>query len=198
MSDDDAKRFDLAAWRAEQAEATIARLVPPLFDKAAVDRPEVAEWVDLFLADADMCPSLVLAGPTGTGKTHQTYGAVKAILRGRAQQGRGVALRITNHPDLNDELRPKPNNSHAWALEPYMETELLVLDDLGAGKQTDWTGDSLYRLVDHRWSHKLPTIFTTNLPPKPLQESVGDRIVSRLADARHVAMKGDDRRWRRS
>jgi DNA replication protein DnaC len=188
-------RFDLVSWRLEQAQQIIADLVPTRFADAQPDHPDVTAWVRRYIADPGTCPSLLLSGPTGTGKTWQMFGALKVILVERAHRAEGLSFRVTSQPDLNDAMRPKPDGSNAWALEPYLTTHLLLLDDLGAGKQTDWTGDSLYRLVDHRWANSLPSIFTTNLTAANLTAAVGDRIVSRLADAVRVPMKGADRRW---
>lgn len=186
---------DVVEFRTEQAAAVLAARIPPRFAVAVVDKAEVGAWVQRYLTDPDGAPSLVLTGPTGVGKTHQAWAAVRAVVEGRARAGKGVRWRATTHPDLNAEMRPKPDGSHAFALEPYLAAELLLFDDLGAGKQSDWTGDSLHRLVDHRWAYRLPTIYSTNLTRRQLIEAVGDRVVSRLADAEHVAIKGGDRRW---
>jgi DNA replication protein DnaC len=74
------------------------------------------------------------------------------------------------------------------------QVDLLVLDDLGGGKTTDWTADTLYRLVDTRWAYQRPIIATTNLTAPDLREAVGARVASRLAAGVQVALKGDDRR----
>jgi DNA replication protein DnaC len=190
-----APTVDPVAFRIDQARTVLARRIPERFADAVADHPAVAGWVRRYLADPGDAPSLVLTGPTGVGKTRQCWGLLRSVVEGRARAGYGLRWQITTHPELNDELRPKPNNSHAYALEPYLEAELLVLDDLGAGKQSDWTGDSLHRLVDRRWANRLVTVYSTNLTRKQLTEAVGDRVVSRLADAEHVAIKGSDRRW---
>jgi DNA replication protein DnaC len=189
-------KFSLVEFRREQAEAVIADKVPARFANAEADNPEVIGWLERFLADPTSCPSLILAGPTGTGKTWQLYGALKTVLRRRASAGLGLDFRTSSHPELNDLLRPKPDGSHAYALEPFLKAELILVDDLGTGKQTDWTGDSLYRLVDHRWSNQLPSLFTTNLTAAAFSAALGDRITSRLADGLRVTVKGEDRRWK--
>lgn len=196
LEDPPAHGFDMIQFRTGQAHTLLSRIIPTRFAHAKVDHPKVAKWADDYLNDPDGASSLVLVGPTGVGKTHQGWGAVRAIAEGLAATGRGLAWRATTHPDLNAALRPKPDGSHTWALEPYMEAELLLLDDLGAGKQTDWTGDTLYRLVDHRWANRKTTIYSTNLTPNALTDAVGDRVVSRLADAVRVTIKGSDRRWK--
>jgi DNA replication protein DnaC len=191
----DVPEVDPVAFRVDQAATVLAARVPARFATAAADHPHVVRWVAGFLSDPAGAPSLVLKGPTGSGKTHQAWGTIRHIVTTMAKAGCGLRWRFVTHPELNDELRPKPDGSHAYALERYLAAEQLVLDDLGAGKQSDWTGDSLHRLVDHRWAHHLTTIYSTNLGRTQLAETVGDRVMSRLADATHVTVTGPDRRW---
>lgn len=186
--------FDPVAWRVETYTAILEREVPAKFAAARADHPEVAAWVRRHLEDPDREPMVVIAGALGVGKTHQAYGALRACVLGAARANRRCRWRFVTHPQLNDETRPKPDNSHAYALDVYLEADLLVLDDLGAGKQSEWTGDALYRLVDHRWSRQLPTIFTTNVAPSQLGRALDERVVSRLADTTRMVMTGPDRR----
>lgn len=197
---------DAATFRAERAREQLGRVVPAQFANAAPDLPVVAAWARDFVADPDAATSMLLYGPTGSGKTWQAYGALRFIVESVAARGHVMTWRATTQPSLSDALRPKPDDSHAYALDPLIDADLLLLDDLGAGKQTEWTTDALYRLVDTRWARQRPTIYTTNLPARghtdsngayvpSLTEAVGDRIVSRLADSTRVALTGKDRRW---
>lgn len=186
--------FDPIAWRVAIYTAILDREIPREFADARVTHTEVGQWVQRHLDDPTAAPLLVIAGVVGVGKTWQAYGALRACVLGAARVNRRCRWRFVTHPQLNDQLRPKPDDSHAYALDPYLEADLLVLDDLGAGKQSEWTADGLYRLVDHRWSHRLPTIFTTNVDPAALAAAIDDRVVSRLATATIVAVTGHDRR----
>ncbi|CCA55383.1 putative DNA replication protein, partial [Streptomyces venezuelae ATCC 10712] len=86
---------------------------------------------------------------------------------------------------------------------------LLLLDDLGSAKATEWTEEVTYRLVNERYNACRPTIYTSNLPARAvldeqgrplgpdLTTALGERIVSRLSeDTTVVAMTGTDRRRR--
>ena len=176
----------------EQAEANLATTIPARFAAARADNPKVAEWVRRFNADPHNAPSMLLAGMPGTGKTFQMLGALRAVVTHAADRHRLVRYRMVTHPRLNDKLRPKADDSHETALEPYEEADLLLLDDLGAGRQTDWNADCLYRLVDHRWFNSLPTIYATNLSWTALKEAIGDRVVSRVSDGLVVQFTGPD------
>jgi DNA replication protein DnaC len=185
--------FDPIAWRIGLYRRRLHQEVPARFAAATVNHPDIGGWVRRYVTDPAAAGALLIAGTVGVGKTWQAYGALKAAVVGAATTRRCRWL-VTTHPNLNDETRPKPDDSHAWALERYMEIDLLLLDDLGAGKQSEWTSDALYRLVDHRWSQNLPTIYTTNSHPRDLHQLVGERVVSRLADASRVLLTGPDRR----
>ncbi len=78
-----------------------------------------------------------------------------------------------------------------------MRSSLLLVDDLGAAKTSEWTEELTYRLVNHRYEHLLPTVFTTNLTIRDLRDALGDRIASRLAQmTERVTLTGADRRRR--
>jgi DNA replication protein DnaC len=168
------------------------------------DSPEAARWVRQLLADDPAAaPMLLLIGPTGSGKSHLAWGVVRALKLGRAEQGRGLVCRVVDHADLNAQTRPRPDDGHVGALDRCIDAELLVLDDLAATRATEWTEETLYRLVEARHRVKAPTVVTTNHPIRrpagvgersPLERAVGDRLASRLLDAVVVALTGPDRR----
>ena len=136
-------------------------------------------------------PSLLIAGPTGTGKTHQGYGAVRALLT------RGVRLRweATTSADLHARLRPRAGHDGERELQTLARCPLLLLDDLGAAKTSEWTEELTYRLINHRYEHMLPTLITTNLPTTELRTALGDRVASRIAEmTERVILTGPDRR----
>jgi DNA replication protein DnaC len=155
----------------------------------------VAAWIRRHLAEPGREHSLFVAGSTGTGKTHNAVAVLHAIGLDRAEQGRGLLWAAVSHPDLAHQLRPKSDDSHEHALDRYLDAELLILDDLGAGLTREWGTDWLQRLVDHRWTRRAATVYTTNLPAQPLRAAVGDRVYSRLGDATRIQLGGDDRRW---
>lgn len=186
--------FNLADHLTTQAAATLDLILPPRFRTAEPDHPQVRQWVGRYLADPAACPGLLLLGPVGTGKSHQAFGALRRAVLDSARQCRRMTYAITSHPDFNAAMRPQPDGGHLRTLADYQTVDLLVFDDLGAGKATDWTEDTLYRLMDDRWARQLPTITTTNLDAAGMREDVDERVVSRLSTSVQVALKGADRR----
>lgn len=186
----------------EQATARIAKDVPPRYANATVTIPEIAEWVKDLVATAAATtrsgcptvhtgPSLLILGITGTGKTHQAYGAIRAL----AASGVQCSWLATTAADLYAALRPRPKVDAEQEFRRYADAKLLILDDLGAAKGTEWTEEINYRLINHRYEHKLPTLITSNVLPKDLREALGERVLSRLVEmAARVSMKGEDRR----
>lgn len=157
----------------------------------------VANWIRRHLADPRGYPSLFISGNTGLGKTWNAVAALRVIGEHHADAGRGLNWAAVTHPDLADQMRPKSDGSHEHALDRYLDADLLLLDDLGAGMTREWGTDWLQRLADRRWTRRAATIYTTNLNPDQLRAAVGDRVYSRIGDATRIHLDGTDRRWTR-
>lgn len=191
-------------WLAEVREKAIQRLdgLPARYQDAVVDEPQVADWVRAVVAEAvrrqrgpiaavATGPSLMLLGPTGTGKTHQAYGALRAL----AHSGVQCRWIYSTAADIYAHLRPRSGVDSEAEYERYAKTPLLVLDDLGAAKGSEWSEEITYRLINHRYEHMLPTLITSNLPVSELKTALGDRVASRLTEMTDRAvLSGQDRR----
>ncbi|MFF7362317.1 ATP-binding protein [Streptomyces sp. NPDC008125] len=161
--------------------------MPPRYRAALADHPQVLDWArDVAEAavppsrgarrQVTTGPSLLMAGVVGAGKTHQAYGAIRLL----AQSGIGVRWRATTTADLYAELRPRPGVDSERELAAVSRCPLLIIDDLGAAKASDWTEEITYRLINRRYNYELPTLITTNLPIRDLRAYLGDRVTSRL------------------
>lgn len=67
-------------------------------------------------------------------------------------------------------------------LQHLKTVQLLVLDDLGAEKSSEWTKSVLFEIIDYRYNEMLPMLITTNCPPKELKEKIGDRSYDRIRE----------------
>ncbi|MFB4193370.1 ATP-binding protein [Streptomyces carpaticus] len=176
--------------------------IPRRYRHAVGDHPQVASWVRTVVAEAvppsrgarrqaATGPSLLLAGTTGTGKTHQAYGAIRAL----TAAGIGVRWRATTEADLYAALRPRPGSDSERELMALARCPVLLLDDLGAAKSSEWTEELIYRLINKRYNDMLPTLVTTNLAIRDLRGALGDRVASRLAEmTERLVLTGADRR----
>lgn len=134
---------------------------------------------------------LLFLGACGVGKTH-----LAAAIANR-QIGKMPVLFISC-PDFLFELREsissgKKKHSHLFDLA--RRVQLLILDDIGAEKSSEWVQETLFVLINYRYECMLPTIFTTNCSLEELEEKVGKRIISRIVEmCRCIRMGGED--WR--
>lgn len=141
------------------------------YTDATVENPQVARWVLSTIQGGR--DGLVLRGPVGCGKTHLAVAAYRACVAGGVLPAVAVTV-----PALLDGLRP--GREPVEALHTCEDARLLLLDDLAAERATDWTAETLYRLIDARYARRLPTIVTTNATGAMIRENLGDRVASRL------------------
>ncbi len=133
-------------------------------------------WLEGRLRDWSAQPDgwIVLTGNHGVGKTHLAC----AIANVRIDQGDRVAFATV--PDLLDHLRASykqdQSESYDQTFKRLLEVKLLVLDDLGAHRSSDWAEEKIYQLINHRYTTRAWTIITMNGKPSDLE----DRIASRL------------------
>jgi DNA replication protein DnaC len=116
---------------------------------------------------------LVLAGPTGTGKTHLAAAVAWEWFED------GCSVIFARMDDLLDDLRAGyENTTYHQRLEAIRRCGLLVLDDLGTEATKDWAEEKVDRIIDWRYINRLPLVVTTNVRG----EELAPRIASRLAD----------------
>lgn len=184
----------------QDLDNAIAKITPPRF-RELLELPEaVATWA----ARGSKAQGLYLTGQVGTGKTHTAWSALDAWCRAAAVKPRSDAEESTwgtNRPnviftrmtDLLDDLRP--GDDSRLRIRDCQNAKLLVIDDLGAEKPSEWTQERFYSIIDERYAEQLPLMVTSNLPPSKLAGWVGERAASRLAEmCQVVAMTGNDRR----
>ena len=145
--------------------------------------------------------SLYLYGECGTGKTFL------ASLIAQAFSEKFKRVIFGDVPSLLDEIKRtfNGNGSTQEIIDRYCESDLLVLDDLGAGQITGWNVGQLYQIVNRRYSTNSPIIVTSNFDYQDLETRLASedkfsakRIVSRLSEMCEVAYLGTNDRRRKS
>ena len=144
---------------------------------------------------------LLFMGRCGVGKTHLSV----AILRELTEK-KGVSCLFYECGALLKEIQnsynPISQTSELRVLAPIIEAEVLVLDELGATKPTDWVRDTMMQVINARYNDRRLTIFTTNYQDErslPSEETldvrIGTRLRSRLYEmCRTIVIDGDDYR----
>jgi DNA replication protein DnaC len=113
----------------------------------------------------------------GSGKSHLAYGIAIACLVA------SVPVYAATVATLLDTLRAGyDDGSYTELLGITQSVELLVLDDLGAEKATEWAAEKLYQIINERYASRLPMVVTTNHNPLTPGGNVDERIVSRLTE----------------
>ena len=139
--------------------------------------------------------SLLITGVLGAGKT--VYGAsvlLKSMYFSYIEQLVLGECHFVKEPELLQNIRDSFNKEQSFSMG-FLYKDVVMLDDLGAEKITDWVLDVLYRIIDHRYEYRLPTIFTTNLDGEQLADRLGDRIPDRLEEmCKVVKIKGKSKR----
>ena len=129
----------------------------------------MANCTNVLLAGQAVCEGISqpqTAGPAadgrpGTGKTHLAVAAFRAIL------AKGFEGLFFDYQNLLDRIRssydPTSQTSDKETYRVAMDKEVLLLDDLGAHRVTDWVEDTVTSIITARCNHRKPLIATTNL-----------------------------------
>lgn len=123
---------------------------------------------------------MLMTGREGTGKTHLAVAILKEVI------SKGYKGLYWNVPELFLELRRRMDNSsgdnEADLFDMARRADLLVLDDLGAERTSEYVLDRLYVLINRRYEDDSATIITTNRSLPELKQQMSPRIASRIAE----------------
>jgi len=145
---------------------------------------------------------LLLTGSIGAGKTHLAVSALLNLIADRRAQGLFCDYRDLLRT-IQDSYNPQSHTTELQILRPVMEAEVLLLDDLGAIRPSEWVWDTVSLVLNARYNNDRTTIITTNyavaapkegrLEEETLADRIGERMRSRLMEmCQMVSMSGVD------
>lgn len=132
---------------------------------------------------------LFMIGATGLGKTHLSLAIGNRVIE------KGFCVAYGSVPEIIRKIdREQFGKAEGDTMGLAMESDLLILDDLGAENRTDRAVSILYEIINARQNRGLPIIVNTNLDPKDIKNSYQDRLYSRLNSLKVLFFFGDDNR----
>ena len=133
------------------------------------------------VAKAKDVSGMLFEGPVGSGKTFLAAACANALVE------KGIDVRFLVVPDFLDLIRDTFRSDSEISEEELMQdaknVDVLILDDLGAHNYTDWSVKTIFAVLNYRLNYEKPVIVTTNLDRREIENNLGSRIYSRLAEA---------------
>jgi len=124
--------------------------------------------------------SIMLWGPPGNGKTH-----IAAIIHNELR-AQGKVVVFVSMPDLLGKIKSTFNKNNKESEEQILKAlnicDLLIIDDLGAEKTSDWVEEVIFKIIDNRYRRNKPILATSNVPPQQLGEKIGFRAYDRVLE----------------
>ena len=142
------------------------------------------------LSDYRVTPnSLMICGGYGTGKTHLTAAICNRVLE------RGMPALFDTFSGHLENLKAEYQGGSQNYLEHLKTVPMLIIDDVGKEKQTEWSTAVMYNVINHRYVHYLPIVITSNFNEEQLADYFGGACYSRLKEmCALVVTTGADKR----
>lgn len=137
--------------------------------------------------------SLLLMGDVGRGKTFLSSAIANVAVAAKRSV---VYFTFSQFLEFARTARLDDDNDYRQSVQRLLDADLIVLDDLGSEKLTEFVGQEFFNIINHRMNRSLPMVISTNMHPSEIQDAYGARIASRLLNGfDSLMLKGEDVRW---
>lgn len=196
-----------------KASGMLARQQSQTFAGFAPTQKQKAAYSAARSFSADKGTGLVICGGVGSGKTHLAAAIAHDIIdryeiddewaldaakesKTGGYIGGFSPVYFISSTELMSSLRAAMNKGeHSPAMQRCKSAQVLILDDLGAEKPSDWTVERIFEIIDHRYSSCRPTVITTNCTADELKRQIGTRSYDRIKETcRYVTITETSRR----
>lgn len=208
----DGQRLE-ACWRYFNPPKRLAGAKFDNYEPKTKQQAEALERCQAYsVSDVKQGKGLFLFGSWGSGKSHLSVATPRALIESDpslfgtklqdltwgAKEYDGLLCSFFSVVDLLEALRPGSEAKQKkgdWIFHRAKIDDLVVLDDIGAERVTDWVEEKLYAIVDVRYRMERATIFTSNCKEKELIDHLGGRVVSRIYEmTEQISVLGPDHR----
>ena len=157
------------------------------------------EYTENYIKGAER-GSLYITGGVGTGKTHLAASIANELIRNERTVVFGTLINLLN--EIKDSYS-SDNEKEGVIIDKYSKIDMLIIDDLGKERPSEWTLEKLFTIINNRYENKLPVIITTNYNRERLRErladnknyEIADSIISRLYEmCKGISIIGKDKR----
>lgn len=149
-----------------------------------------------FISNKKEGKGLMLTGTVGTGKTHLLASIVDYLARlYKCKFTRLLIIYFTSTGLLSEIKNSYENKTSEDLINKIKNCTLLIIDDFGAEKTTDWVLETYFEIIDYRYANLNPVIIATNLTAAEIKEKLSERIMSRIYECcKGIKLTGKDYR----
>jgi DNA replication protein DnaC len=171
------------------------QIIPRVYHEASYERDVLEGIKEITREQIGNRKGLYIYGGTGVGKTHVACALAKKFIES------GLDVLFYNTGDFLEKIREEfgqgnyEDDYEGLFRETMNFKGILIFDDIGSEKTSDWVAERLYLIINKKWEDMIPMIFTSNCDLEILSARLGDRVASRIRGMTAlVRLDGEDKR----